>query len=73
MTKRERREEVFTKAKVFCAVPGIGFPHSIPVAVPNVAFLKLDLKSGWEITVFDLTEPHSIVFTKNSFPEGGME
>jgi len=62
----------FTKAKVFCAVPGIGFPWSIPIPVKNVNELKEDLKH-YEITVFDLTEPRSVAFTKHSFPEGGME
>jgi len=63
----------FPKAKVFCAVPGIGFPHSIPIPVTSVSYLKQDLEAGYEITVFDLTEPRSVAFTKNSYPEGEME
>jgi len=63
----------FPKAKVFCAVPGIGFPHSIPIPVTSILYLKEDLKMGYEITVFDLTEPRSVAFTEYSYPKGGMK
>jgi len=63
----------FTKAKVFCAVLEVGFPHYIPIPILDIIDLEIVSNSDYEITVFDLTEPRSVAFTKNSYPEGEME
>jgi len=59
----------FPKARIFSVAPWFNFP----IQVRKMQQLKWELRSGSEITVFDLTEPRSVAFTKNSFPEGEME
>jgi len=59
----------FPKARIFSIAPWLNYP--IPVI--TLEQLKWEAKCGSEITVFDLTEPRSVAFTKYSFPEGGME
>jgi len=63
------KHEHFTKAKVFSTASWLNYP--IPII--DLWELKVSVACLYEITVFDLTEPHSIVFTKDSFPEGGIE
>ena len=58
----------FPKARIFTIAPSLGFP----IPVQSLEELKEEIMCGSEITVFDLTEPRSVAFTKNSFPQGGM-
>jgi len=59
----------FPRARIIAVAPWFAFP----IRVETLSELKWELKTGSEVTVFDLTEPRSIVFTEKSYPEGGME
>jgi len=66
--------KLFTKARVI-VLPEPGFFGSSFFESKTPTEVWDDVKEMREMMIFDLTEPpekHSVAFTKNSFPKGGM-